>query len=81
MPSTLLIKNVPDDVVSRLKGKARLHRRSLQRELLSIVENAVNQPRTLSPNAVLAEVRRLGLKTPADSVEIIRASRDSAIRS
>ncbi|MSP90087.1 MAG: Arc family DNA-binding protein [Alphaproteobacteria bacterium] len=80
MPVTLSIKNAPDDVVNRLKDRARRHHRSLQGELLSIIEEAVNGAPTLSAGEVLAEVRRLGLKTPADSSAIIRADRDARPR-
>ncbi len=38
MPLTLTIKNVPEDLASRLRERAANHRRSLQRELLLILE-------------------------------------------
>lgn len=38
MPVTLTIKNVPDDLADRLRERAADHRRSLQRELLLILE-------------------------------------------
>jgi hypothetical protein len=44
--------------------------------MLAIIEEAVREPTTLTPREVLAEVRRLGLQTPAEAVEIIRAHRD-----
>jgi antitoxin FitA len=76
MPINLSIKNAPDDVVQRLRQRAERHRRSLQGELLAIIEEAVRPERALSPGELLAEVRRLGLHTPADSAAIIRAGRD-----
>lgn len=76
MPTNLSIKNVPDDVVVRLKERAAKNHRSLQGELLAIIEEALRQPSQLTPREVLSEVRRLGLKTPAEAVAIIRASRD-----
>ncbi len=76
MPVNLSIKNAPDELVARLKQRAAKHHRLLQGELLAIVEEAVGAPRGLTPDEVLAEVRRLGLRTPADAVEIIRAHRD-----
>jgi len=48
----------------------------LQGELLAIIEEAVWPDATLSPSEVLAEVRRLGLRTAADSAAIVRADRD-----
>jgi plasmid stability protein len=76
MPVSLSIKNAPDEIVVRLKARAAKNHRSLQGELLAIIEDAVREPTTLTPREVLAVVRRLGLQTPAEAVEIIRAHRD-----
>ena len=76
MPINLSIKNVPDEVVQRLRQRAVRRHRSLQGELLAIIEEAVGSERELSPAELLAEVRRLGLHTQADSAAIIRADRD-----
>ncbi|HEV7996643.1 MAG TPA: Arc family DNA-binding protein [Stellaceae bacterium] len=76
MPVHLSIKNAPDDLVMRLRERAAKNHRSLQGELLAIIEEAVGQPAQLTPREVLAEVRRLGLQTPAEAVAMIRASRD-----
>ena len=76
MPVNLSIKNAPDEIMARLKERAAKHHRSLQGELLAIVEDAVSAPRRLTPKDVLAEVRRLGLRTPAEAVTIVRANRD-----
>ena len=77
MPTTLSIKNAPDDVVERLKLRAKQHHRSLQGEMLTILEDAVKQPKKLSVEEVVAEIRRIGLKTPSEAAEIIRRDRDS----
>lgn len=76
MPINLSIKNAPDEVVQRLRQRAERNHRSLQGELLAIVEEAVRPERELSPAELLREVRRLGLRTSADSASIIRADRD-----
>jgi antitoxin FitA len=76
MPINLSIKNVPDEVVHRLRQRAARRHRSLQGELLAIIEEAVRPETELSPAELLAEVRRLGLHTPSDSATIIRADRD-----
>jgi plasmid stability protein len=47
MPVNLSIKNAPDDVVERLRARAVRNRRSLQGELLAIVEEAVRPPEYL----------------------------------
>jgi plasmid stability protein len=76
MPVNLSIKNAPDEIVVQLKERAAKHHRSLQGELLAIIEEAVRIPRRLTPKDVLEEVRRLGLRTPAEAVTIVRANRD-----
>ena len=54
----------------------RLERRH-EFKLLAISEDAVRIERRLSPVELPAEVRRLGLRTYADSAATIRADRDS----
>jgi len=76
MPVNLSIKTVPDDMVRRLRVRAQRHHRSLQGELMAILEEAVHQPAPLSPEDVLAEVRRLGLATPSEAVQMVREARD-----
>jgi plasmid stability protein len=76
VPVNLSIKNAPDEVVRRLKDRAARHHRSLQGELLAIVEDAVHRSGPLAPDEVLARVRQLGLSTPRDAAEMIREDRD-----
>jgi plasmid stability protein len=73
----LSIKNAPDHVVRRLRQRAQRHHRSLQGELLAIIEAAAREDQPASPADVLAEVRRLGLQTPSEADVLIRADRDS----
>ena len=77
MPVTLSVKNVPDTVARRLKARAKLNHRSLQGELLAIVEEAAEGRARISPQDVLAEVRRLGLATPPEAAKTIRQMRDA----
>ncbi|HQT77667.1 MAG TPA: Arc family DNA-binding protein [Rhodopila sp.] len=77
MPINLSIKNAPDDVVQRLRERAERHHRSLQGELMAIIEAAVREDRPASPAEILAEVRRLGLHTPREATAIVRADRDA----
>jgi plasmid stability protein len=72
----LSIKNAPDHVVDRLRQRAERNHRSLQGELMAIIEAAAADERPLSPAEVLAEVRKLGIVTPDEAVAIIRADRD-----
>ena len=76
MPVNLSIKNAPDHVVRRLRERAERHHRSLQGELLAIIEEAVRHEGPASPTDVLAEIRRLGLNTPMEAAALIRADRD-----
>ena len=72
----LSIKNAPDHVVSRLRNRARRHHRSLQGELLAIIEAAALEEPTMTPAEILAEVRKRGAPTPDEATSIIRADRD-----
>jgi plasmid stability protein len=72
----LSIKNVPDEVVQRLRERAARRHRSLQGELLAIIEQAVRSEQALSASELLAEIHGLGLRTPAGAAEIVRADRD-----
>ena len=76
MPVTLSIKNARDDVVRRLKARAARNHRSLQGELLAIIEEAVRDEAPLEPRDVLAEVQRLGLRTPSEAAQMVREDRD-----
>jgi len=76
MPVNLSIKNAPDLVVQRLKERAARHHRSLQGELMAIIEDAVREVGPATPAAILAEIRQLGLRTPSESASIIRSDRD-----
>jgi antitoxin FitA len=76
MPINLSIKNAPEHVVMRLRQRAERHHRSLQGELLAIIEAAAREVQPANPLDVLAEVRRLGVETPSEAASIIRADRD-----
>ena len=58
MPVTLSIKNVPDNVADALRERARSNQRSLQGELLTIVEQAANQPKALTLREIYDRGRR-----------------------
>ena len=76
MPVNLSIKNAPDRVVQRLRERAERHHRSLQGELMAIIEAAVRDDRPATAADILAEVRELGLSTPAEAADLVRADRD-----
>jgi plasmid stability protein len=76
MPVNLSIKNVPDEMAEQLRRRARQSHRSLQGELMAILEASVHGPEPLTPLEVLEIVRGLGMTTEKDSVEMIRRDRD-----
>ena len=72
MPVSLSIKNVPDDVAERLRQRAKRNHRSLQGDLLYILETELPLGRQKDVSEIREEVGRLGIK----STEDIRADRD-----
>lgn len=70
----LSIKNVPEDVVERLRERANQNHRSMQGEMLTILEDAVG-PRKLSIEEVSQVVKRMGFKSESNSVDIVRKDR------
>ncbi len=63
-------------LVQRLRARAEKHHRSLEHEALAIIESAVGGQERSIPSQLLAEVKRLGISTPREAVELIRADRD-----
>jgi plasmid stability protein len=81
MPVNLSIKNAPDEVVQRLRERAARNHRSLQGELMAIIEEAVQpKPQRLTIDEYRARVRSLGLRSPDEAAAIVRADRDSGHR-
>jgi plasmid stability protein len=89
MPVNLSVKNVPDELAERLRRRAAANRRSLQRELLSILEAAARSgemprpvggpegPRDTITIEQLAEIAdKLFPHGTASSVDFIRRMRD-----
>lgn len=58
MPTTLTLKNIPDDVYDRLKRAAESHRRSLNSEAIVCLE-AVLAPARITTGERLARAREL----------------------
>jgi plasmid stability protein len=92
MPVNLSVKNVPDELADKLRARAERNHRSLQRELIAILEQAV-QPGGLEPlpdvlgppgprltvDEVLARARKIFPNGTPSSVEFIRQSRDERV--
>lgn len=79
---SLSIKNVPDAVVERLRERAERNKRSLQCELLDVIERAAEEAD--SPALTLREIyergKALGLAPKNESARIIRRMRDDRSR-
>jgi plasmid stability protein len=77
MAASLSIKNVPDDVLERLRARAARNRRSLQGELLDLIERAADEVPTISAREVFDRIRKLNLPAGESSADIIREMRDA----
>jgi antitoxin FitA len=56
----LSIKNVPEELVAQLRERAREHHRSLQGELMAILEDSV-RPELMTIDEVYQQVKKLGI--------------------
>jgi plasmid stability protein len=74
---TLSVKKVPRDLARRLKTRAMRNHRSLQGELLAILTDAAD---TTTVGELAMFVKRLGLRTPSESLTMIRDDRDGRRR-
>jgi plasmid stability protein len=63
MPTTLTLKNVPDEVYERLKASAQAHRRSLNSEANVCLESAL-LPGRMAAGERLARARALRAALP-----------------
>jgi antitoxin FitA len=80
MPVDLSIKRVPDHLAQRLRERAARNHRSLQGELMAILEEQMFLEDRLKPAQLIEINRALGFRTPAESVERIREDRDDPRR-
>ncbi|MDX1623468.1 MAG: Arc family DNA-binding protein [Gemmatimonadota bacterium] len=78
MSVNLSIKNVPEEWAERLRERAARSHRSLQGELMAILEGALSEERRpLTPEEALERVRDLELETGPEAEEMVRADRDA----
>ena len=71
----LSIKNVPENLVEQLRIRAKRNHRSLQGELLNILELTV-RPQRLNMNNVRNRLEILDFQTGEDAAIMIREDRD-----
>ncbi len=76
MPVNLSIKNVPEELAQRLRERARRHHRSLQGELMAIIEEEMI-PRRVTVDQAYQRVQELGLKTGSETAGMVREDRDA----
>jgi plasmid stability protein len=72
----LSIKNVPDDLAEKLRHRAAKNHRSLQGELMAMLEEALGKEEVLTPSQLLTEVRKMKLRTEPESTRWVREDRD-----
>ncbi len=79
--SSLTLKNLPDDLLSALREEADKDRRSLNREIIHLLESALRRrgerpaPRASGANAQLAAWRKLAGKWESDVDRATEAER------
>ena len=75
MSVSLSIKDVPDRLAGALRARAAESHRSIQGELMHILESALRR-QPLRGKALAARLRALNFTTPVESARMIRADRD-----
>ena len=75
MNVTLSIRDVPETLAKRLKERAKRNHRSLQGELLSILEETVS-PRQLTIEEAYQKIRLLNIRPVSEATQMIREDRD-----
>jgi plasmid stability protein len=72
----LLVRNLEDAVVARLKKQAQQHGRSLQAEVKCILERASHMDLDQARKVAERIRRRLNYRQQSDSVDLIREDRE-----
>jgi antitoxin FitA len=76
MPVNVSLKNVPDEIVEILRSRARQNHRSLQGELMAILEAVANSNKITLDQAE-GHFKKLGFTTGNESSQWIRELRDA----
>jgi plasmid stability protein len=81
MTVTLSIKNVPEELAQRLKERAARNHRSLQGELMAILESVAAPTPASRIDEIYAHVRASGVRTPrGEAARMVRQDRDDPRR-
>jgi len=73
----LLLKDFPPELHRRLKQEAARNHRSMTRQALALLEQALTAPARDSADLLPDPLKTLKTVTPGDVVAVIRKSRDS----
>ena len=76
MSVSLSIKDVPEQIAEAIRQRAQANHRSMQGELMAMLEKHARPERGFKAMEFLEEIRKLGLRTDGDSVQMIREDRD-----
>jgi plasmid stability protein len=75
----VLVRGVPDETLDALKQRAKANRRSLQQEVLSILEASAREARAMDPAQVADAIRQRLARSGrsfGDSVPLIQEDRE-----
>lgn len=72
----LSVENIPEDLLDRLRRRAERNHRSLQDEVMCILEEAAAEEGELSLRELRAHIDELGLRTLGEATQIVREDRD-----
>jgi antitoxin FitA len=76
MTVSLSVKNVSEELAEALRERAARNHRSLQGELMHILETAV-RPQPFQASALWRQIQDLGLTTPDEATRFVREDRDT----
>lgn len=76
MGVNLSIKNVPEELVARLKERAKRNHRSLQGEVLFTLERSLPRRGTITLEEIVKLNIDSGFSSPSESTQMIREDRD-----
>ncbi len=75
--ANVLVRDLDDDVLKRLKAAAKTHRRSLQAEIHEVLRNASARSLVETRRLSAQWLKRLRASSQSDSAALIREDRDA----
>ena len=80
MPVDISVKGVPDALAEALRRRAAAHNRTVDEEVVGILEATMTDGRDYTIGDLLGDVQATGLRSPSDSAAIVREDRDGGHR-